>query len=193
MAVDLLDEEEQKIALDIAWNTIRAAVNEGSYSVDVTGLPPIFQRVSGAFVTVYTTALGKEELRGCIGVPQPVMPLGKAIEKAARDTVMSDPRFPKVTTDELESLVIEVEILSPFQEIQYSSPEELYNQINVGEDGLVINTRFGSGLLLPPVPIKYGWDAKEFVDALCRKALVSDDVIMDGQTKIMKFQAQVIR
>ncbi len=193
MTVTLLNEEEQKIALDIAWSTIRAAVTRTPYSVNVSELPSVFQRVSGAFVTAYSTANGKEELRGCIGVPQPVMALGEAISKAARDTVTSDPRFPRVTQDELDSLVIEVEVLSPFQKITYNSLEDLYHQITVGEDGLVIYTASGSGLLLPPVPVKYGWDAREFVSALCRKAWVSENVIMDDKTVIMKFQAQVIR
>ena len=62
----------------------------------------------GVFVTL--TKAG--ELRGCIGFPYPVMPLGDAIEDAAVAAATGDPRFPPVRKDELASVRLEVTILT---------------------------------------------------------------------------------
>ena len=53
-------------------------------------LTPVFSEKRGVFVTL--TKQG--QLRGCIGFPYPVMPLGDAIEDAAVAAALEDPRFP---------------------------------------------------------------------------------------------------
>ena len=67
-----------------------------------------FQMPRGVFVTL------KERggLRGCIGFPLPVMPLGKAIVKAAIAAAYEDPRFPSVKKEEIGGLEIEISVLT---------------------------------------------------------------------------------
>jgi len=193
MSEILESDEERKIALDIAWESIRAAVTGAEYKISIEKFPSVFAMKSGAFVTVYKVEHGREELRGCIGVPKPILPLAEAIASAARDTVIADPRFSRVRESELKDLVVEVEVLSAFHEIKFNNLQELYDQVTIGTDGLVLYSKFGSGLLLPPVPVKYNWNAEEFIDALCKKAWVDKKILLDKKTQIMKFQAQVIR
>lgn len=55
--------------------------------------PEGFGRRSGAFVTISEHPSG--DLRGCIGYPEPFLPLGEAIISAAR-SACHDCRFPRL-------------------------------------------------------------------------------------------------
>src|SRR5439155_429028 len=73
-------------------------------------IPKAFETKSGAFVTLNEHPSGL--LRGCIGYPQPFFPLVKSIEKAAEGAA-EDPRFPRLTSEELDRVTVEVSILTP--------------------------------------------------------------------------------
>jgi uncharacterized protein (TIGR00296 family) len=63
------------------------------------------------------------------------------------------------------------------------------NQIRVGQDGLTIRRGGRSGLLLPQVPMEFGWGRDEFLKHLCLKAgLAPEDW---RQAEISRFTAQV--
>ena len=66
-----------------------------------------FSDSAGAFVTLDTFPAG--ELRGCIGIPMPVMPLGQAIVEAA-GSACNDPRFPRLSPGELGGVTVEVTV-----------------------------------------------------------------------------------
>jgi AmmeMemoRadiSam system protein A len=104
------------------------------------------------------------ELRGCIGQIEAEMPLYRAVQDAAVKAATVDPRFYPVTPDELDGLTIEISILSPMRRI------ESLEAIVVGRDGLLITGGRRRGLLLPEVPLHYGWDRDAFLQALYYKA-----------------------
>ena len=54
--------------------------------------------------------------------------------------------------------MFEVTVLTPPIEIDVSDPMEYLEKIKVGRDGLIIRHSFSSGLLLPQVPVEYGWN-----------------------------------
>lgn len=114
----------------------------------------------GVFVT-----LKDPDLRGCIGFPSPVMPLGDAIMEAAI-AAANDPRFPPLREDELEKLKIEVSVLTVPETLKDPSP----NKIKVGRDGLIIEHHGRSGLLLPQVATEHHMTSFEFLEAVCQKA-----------------------
>ena len=100
---------------------------------------------SGVFVT-----LNKPDgLRGCIGFPMPEKKLSRAIVEGAIAAATEDPRFPPVTTKELDDITFEVTVLTPPVEIDVSDPMEYLTKIKVGRDGLIVRHSFYSGLLLP--------------------------------------------
>src|SRR5207245_9754218 len=70
---------------------------------------------SGAFVTLNDHPGGL--LRGCIGYPQPFFPLVKSIEKGAEGAA-EDPRFPRLSPEELDRVTVEVSILTAPQLIE---------------------------------------------------------------------------
>ncbi len=105
-----------------------------------------------------------EDLRGCIGQIEAEKPLYAAVQDAAIKAATADPRFDPVTPEELPDLWIEISILSPLRLV--NRPEE----IAVGRDGLLLVGPHRRGLLLPDVPVMYGWDRTEFLRAIHSKA-----------------------
>jgi len=148
-----------------------------------------FSFKSGVFVTLNST-LG---LRGCIGYPLPDKSLFNALEDAAISAATKDPRFPAVKSKELDSITFEVTILTPPEKIVVSKPEEYLSKIKVGRDGLIVKHGFYSGLLLPQVPIEYGWNEKEFLEYTCEKAGLPKNYWKNSETEIQKFEGIVFK
>ena len=148
-----------------------------------------FSFKSGVFVTLNST-LG---LRGCIGYPLPDKSLFNALEDAAISAATKDSRFPAVKSKELDSITFEVTILTPPEKIVVSKPEEYLSKIKVGRDGLIVKHGFYSGLLLPQVPIEYGWNEKEFLEYTCEKAGLPKNYWKNSETEIQKFEGIVFK
>jgi len=143
----------------------------------------------GCFVTLHLYP--NRELRGCIGIVEPVYSLSKAVVESARSSAFSDYRFEKVGDEELKDTVIEVSVLSVPEQIKFSKPEELFKKIDIGKDGLIVEFKNMKGLLLPIVAVEYNWDAEEFVKHTCEKAGLPEDSFKKPGFKIWKFQTEV--
>ncbi|MBI4130870.1 MAG: TIGR00296 family protein [Nitrosarchaeum sp.] len=148
-----------------------------------------FSFKSGVFVTLNST-LG---LRGCIGYPLPDKSLFSALEDAAISAATQDPRFPPVKHKELDSITFEVTVLTPPKKIVVNKPEEYLSKIKVGRDGLIVKHGFYSGLLLPQVPIEYGWNEEEFLEYTCEKAGLPKNYWKNPDTEIQKFEGIVFK
>ncbi|MDW8083617.1 MAG: TIGR00296 family protein [Candidatus Caldarchaeum sp.] len=144
---------------------------------------------NGVFVSIYE--FPSRELRGCIGYPLPVIPLGEATVRAAVSAAFDDPRFPPLEKNEIENVVFEVSVLTEPVEIKPTERKTLPNVIHVSEDGLMIETPHGSGLLLPQVPVEYGWDSEEFLSHLCVKAGLNPTYWLYGEMRLFKFGAEI--
>jgi len=151
-------------------------------------IPKAFEEKSGAFVTLSEHPSGL--LRGCIGYPQPFFPLVKSIEKGAEGAA-EDPRFPRLTREELDHVTVEVSILTPPQLIEVKKPKDLTKYVTLGVDGLSVAQGPYRGLLLPQVAVEYGWDPAEFLSEACMKAGLLADAWLDPATRVYKFQAEV--
>ena len=123
----------------------------------------------------------------------PEKKLSHAIIEGAIAAATEDPRFPSVKTNELNDIVFEVTILTPPVEIDVSDPMEYLEKIKVGRDGLIIKHSFSSGLLLPQVPIEYGWDVKAFLQHTCEKAGLARDTWKNESVKIEKFEGIIFK
>ena len=153
--------------------------------------PPELWEKMGVFVTLNRHNVPPQmALRGCIGFPLPIYPLVEATIKAAIYAAVDDPRFPPVRESELDDLVIEVSVLTP-PELVEGPPEERPRKIKVGRDGLMIEKGIHSGLLLPQVPVEWGWDEEEFLAQTCWKAGLPPDCWLDEDTKVYRFTAEI--
>ncbi|MCL4412323.1 MAG: TIGR00296 family protein [Candidatus Thermoplasmatota archaeon] len=147
-----------------------------------------FVEKRGVFTTL-TTSSGK--LRGCVGFPEPVFPLGEAVIKSAISAASSDPRFPPVTKEEMDDMTVEVSMLSKPVALAVKNRKDLPSMIAVGRDGLIAERDSFSGLLLPQVAVEEKMDQKAFLKAVCWKAGMEPDCWKDDDTSISTFNAEV--
>ncbi|MFZ0515005.1 MAG: TIGR00296 family protein [Candidatus Nitrosopolaris sp.] len=148
----------------------------------------------GVFVTLnYIDSRKQEHLRGCIGFPIAEKSLYRSIIDASIAAATQDPRFPPVDKKELADIVFEVSVLTPPEEIKVQNPKEYLNAIKIGRDGLILTWRYGSGLLLPQVPVELKWDTEEYLVNLCYKAGAPPDIWLMSDSKIYSFQANIYK
>jgi uncharacterized protein (TIGR00296 family) len=102
-----------------------------------------------------------------------------------------DPRFPPVTINELDSIDVEVSVLTKPELINVDKPSEYPGKINVGEDGLIVEMGYYRGLLLPQVPLEWKWDVDEFLSNTCMKAGLLPDCWLKPEVKIYSFKSQI--
>jgi uncharacterized protein (TIGR00296 family) len=144
---------------------------------------------SGVFVTLNDP----NGLRGCIGFPLPDKKLYDALSEAAISAATRDPRFSSITIEELDNIVFEVTVLTTPQKIIVSNPDEYISKIKIGRDGLIVKHMYDSGLLLPQVPVEYGWSEQEFLEHTCEKAGISRDSWRRKETEISKFEGIIFQ
>lgn len=149
----------------------------------------MFSNKMGIFVTLTTHP--DDDLRGCIGYPEPLIPLSEGLKDSTISACSRDPRFPPVTSSELGNVKIEVSILTPPEEVAIEKRADLPRLVNVGEDGLIVQKGWARGLLLPQVPVEWGWDSEEFLSQTCMKAGLPPDAWLDDDTKVYKFTAEI--
>ncbi|WP_457549863.1 TIGR00296 family protein [Archaeoglobus sp.] len=139
---------------------------------------------------VFTTLTKHGELRGCIGFPYPVKRLDEAIIESAIAAATDDPRFPPVSLNEMDEIVVEVTVLTPPEKIEVK-PTELPKHIEIGRHGLMVKYGFYSGLLLPQVAVEYNMDAEEFLSQTCLKAGLPPDCWFYAE--VYRFEGQIFK
>jgi len=173
------------LLFDIARTALHKTIIEGEHhwQPDLAQLPRVLHQPAATFVTLYT----RGKLHGCIGSVEPRLPMAWDVAKNAIAAARHDPRFPVLRHDELDDTEIEISILTPLQELPYSSLEDLLNKIRPGIDGVMVERGWQRGLLLPQV-----WeqipDPQEFLAHVALKAGASPDIYLDPRTKVYTFQ-----
>jgi uncharacterized protein len=81
---------------------------------------------------------------------------------------------------------IEISVLTP--------PEKIanINKIEIGKHGLIISQGLHRGVLLPQVPVEWGWNRADFLKAICQKAGLAEGAWKEG-AELYVFTAQVFR
>jgi uncharacterized protein (TIGR00296 family) len=183
----MLTKSEGETAVRLARTAIKECLKNGR-KIEPENLPDIFKEKRGVFVTLNKKKDSKE-LRGCIGRPYPVLPLGEAIILSAINAAREDPRFYPVELQELDELVIEVTVLTAPKRIN-AKPGEIPDKIMIGRDGLIVSTGMNSGLLLPQVAVEHGFDSAEFLSQTCMKAGLMPDAWLEG-AQVYSFEGQI--
>lgn len=177
-----ISQEEKEYLLKLARQTISSifSPSEKKPEPDYEKFPVLKSR-SGTFVTITK----KGRLRGCIGYIESNRPLFETIQDAARSAALNDPRFNPLTSEELQEIDLEISILSePF-------PMKSYDDIVVGEHGLILEEAGMRGLLLPQVPIEHKMNKEEYLDAICNKTGFHSSLWREKLLNISLFTATV--
>jgi len=134
--------------LQIARDSIKRGLKKGKPKLpDISDLPAELTAERATFVTL---TIG-EHLRGCIGMLEVTRPLAEDVAENAFAAAFHDPRFPPLSRDEFDELKISISVLSPPEEMTFSSEADLLSQIRPGIDGLILQDGFQKGTFLPSV------------------------------------------
>jgi AmmeMemoRadiSam system protein B/AmmeMemoRadiSam system protein A len=175
------DEEHRRTLLDIARNSIEAALGVS----ELKRLPdePWLKTLHATFVTLTQNG----GLRGCIGSLEAHRRLGEDVRHNARAAALSDPRFPPLTREELARTRVEISLLSTPKRLAFADHADLIAQLRPGEDGLILECGEARGTFLPQV-----WeslpDPEQFISELKRKAGMSPGV-STAKCRIQRYRA----
>ena len=182
----MLSLEQGKKLVQAARKAVTSKIEEKHFELEG------FREPSGVFVTIH--GYPGNELRGCIGFPEPIFPLNRALVQAARAAAFSDPRFRPLQKEDLDNVIFEVSILTKPELIKVKKSEDYKKEIEIGKDGLVAECEGYRGLLLPQVAPEHSMDQEEFLCCTCEKAGLSSEAWKDVKSvRIYKFQTQIFK
>ena len=197
MSREHFSDQKEELSLDegdflvkLSRKAILRCLNSGEVIDPPDDAPKNLSKKRGVFVTL--SSYPEDELRGCIGFPEPIEDLVKATITSAVEAATGDPRFPPVTLDELDHLIVEVSVLTTPEEIR-ANPKEIPDHVDIGSDGLIVGRGQHRGLLLPQVAAEWGWDREEFLANCCLKAGLPPDNWLLRDTRVFKFQATIFK
>jgi len=150
----VLSDQDMKDLLAVARNTLDEYIKNGNTPViDASKFSDNIRKNCGAFVTLHE----KGSLRGCIGQFTAQRPLYLVVQDMAKAASTEDYRFDKVTSDELNSIDIEISVLSPLKLIKS------IDEIEMGKHGIYIMKNGRGGTFLPQVATETSWSKEEFL------------------------------
>jgi AmmeMemoRadiSam system protein B/AmmeMemoRadiSam system protein A len=139
-------------------------------TVDVASFPPPLSSPGASFVTLKRNG----NLRGCIGSSIAHRPLIADIAENGYAAAFRDPRFPKLSAQELGDLTLSISVLSAPRPMTIKDERDLLNQLRPHIDGLIIVDGNQRALFLPSV-----WESlprpEDFLGHLKRKAGMRPD------------------
>jgi AmmeMemoRadiSam system protein B/AmmeMemoRadiSam system protein A len=134
----------------------------------------------------FVTLTKQRALRGCIGSLQALRPLGVDVAENARSAALRDPRFPALTAEEWPQCSLEVSLLSSPKPIRFADEEDLFAQIQAGQDGIILEADGRRATYLPQV-----WEAlpdkRQFMADLARKAGLPSDTRL-ARCKVSRYR-----
>ena len=159
-------QDEKNTLLNIARTSIEHGLEAGGpLEINTSAYPAILQQPRATFVTLKIN----DTLRGCIGTLIAKEALVNSIAHSAWSAAFEDPRFARLSTDELDKISISLSILSPPEPIEFNSEADLISKIRPGIDGLILEEGYNRGTFLPSV-----WeslpDAETFLQHLKQKS-----------------------
>jgi AmmeMemoRadiSam system protein A len=182
--VAYLSQADKIFMLRLARETL-ARVLDGRQLPEPREVSPALAERGACFLTITRNGA----LRGCIGNVVALEPLYEAVMHNAREAAQHDSRFSPLQPNELEQVKIEITVLSKLEDLTYTSPEELLNQLQVGEHGVVLHIGCRVATFLPQM-----WktipDKADFLDRLSEKAGCSASAWRYEETGVAVFHGQ---
>lgn len=179
------NKEQRQQLHDIAYDSIKSGLSVGKVlDIDSSTLDDVLQINRATFVTLQIN----NQLRGCIGMLEPIRPLAEDVAHNAYAAAFSDPRFPALRDSELEQLDIHISILGTPEKMFFDSEEDLVRQLKPGIDGLIMEEGSRRGTFLPSV-----WESlsepQDFLNHLKMKSGLPENYWSDS-IKIKRYQVE---
>jgi AmmeMemoRadiSam system protein B/AmmeMemoRadiSam system protein A len=158
----------------LAKKTVETYVKEGKTPRLKKPIPEMSQR-AGVFVSIHKFG----ELRGCIGTIEPQEDnVAEEIITNAISSATRDPRFPPVAPNELKDLTYSVDVLTS------PEPVESKDQLDAQKYGVIVESGFERGLLLPDLA---GVDSVDLQIEICR---LKAGIAPDDPIKLYRFEVR---
>jgi AmmeMemoRadiSam system protein A len=145
-----LDAALRQLLIRLAREVVRQSVHNPGTAMGVKfrgAVPRVLRAQRATFVTLKV----KDRLRGFHGSLAPERSLLDDVVENARQAVLNDSRFPRLTPDELGEVHCHVSILSTPRSILAQSEAELAAALRPDIDGLIMREGAKQGLFLPSV------------------------------------------
>ena len=174
--------------LEIVKKSLDAAVTSKElYHPQRENAQDVLFNKGASFVTL--TKDGK--LRGCIGSEKHEKSIAADLAYNAFAAALQDKRFAPVEPDELNKIDFTISLLTNFEEITFTSYEDLLSKLRPTVDGVLIRDGKRQGLFLPAV-----WkdipDKQDFMTELKLKAGLSPSYWSDN-IKVFRFRTVEIQ
>ncbi len=183
---DVLTAEEKQILLRLARKALRRGVEgQAPPDVDLESVGTRLKAPGASFVTL--TVRGA--LRGCIGALEPFQPLAMDVREHALAAALEDPRFPPVTSDELDQIEIEISRLTMPVSLNYRDCDDLLNRLRPQVDGVILRDGHRRATFLPQVWEKIPAKA-DFLDNLCYKMGAAPDTWRKKHLEVLTYQVE---
>lgn len=180
-----IPEKNRKELIELARETIRAKLLNKNPSCLLSG-DDLYSQNRGCFVTLHKNG----NLRGCIGIIEPVWPLAEAVKMNAINAAFDDPRFFPVQPDELEEISVEISVLSVPEKLDYSGADDLIAKLIPEKHGVIISRGSRKATFLPQV-----WqqlpDPVQFLKHLCSKAGLNVFSWREPDFQVQVYEAEV--
>ncbi|MCG6536330.1 MAG: AmmeMemoRadiSam system protein A, partial [Syntrophales bacterium LBB04] len=150
---------DKKMLLELSRETL-----DRYFTTETLPLPRNFSQAASVPRGVFVTLRKDGNLRGCIGRMTSNLPLYQGVGKITLQSAFEDARFPPLQYQEMNTLQIEISVLTPFRSVDKST------EIQVGRDGVYLRKGAASAVFLPQVAIEQGWDRETLLGNLCLKA-----------------------
>jgi len=177
--------QDKKALLRLARSAIEAKLVK-DVKVERPGSSPVLKGDRGCFVTLHKYG----QLRGCIGTIEPAYSLVECVEKNAQNAAFRDPRFPRLSAEELSGIDIEVSVLSVPERLRFKDGDDLKRQLLPNVHGVILSREMHRSTFLPQV-----WeqlpDKEQFLEYLCLKGGMPATAWKDPATSVEVYQAEV--
>ncbi len=169
---DFISKAHKQELLNIARGTIEYGVDNNYETPEY--LESLLNFDKETPVATFVTLEIKGKLRGCIGSLVAHRDILQDVAFNAYSAAFCDPRFPKLTKEELENLEISISILTTPQPLKFNGEEDLLKKIQPNIDGLILIDGKKQGTFLPSV-----WESlpnkKDFLDQLKVKSGLTEN------------------
>ena len=134
--------------LQVALSSIESGLHSGTpETINSQEYSQELRELRACFVTLKKGP----SLRGCIGSLEAHRRLVADVAANAFAAANRDPRFQRLSSEELDSIDIGVSVLGPSQSLTFDSQQALLDMLRPGQDGLILQDRDARGTFLPTV------------------------------------------
>ncbi|OGR22364.1 MAG: AMMECR1 domain-containing protein [Desulfobacterales bacterium RIFOXYA12_FULL_46_15] len=184
-----ISEDDGSLLLKLARKSILQEFNKKKDKL-ISIIPDASMKIIGEHRGVFVSLHKKGNLKGCIGIIEPVKPLFEGVIENAKHAAFHDTRFAPLSFEEFEDTKVEISVLTIPERIEYKDDRGLISKIRPGIDGVIIKKKSHSATFLPQV-WKQLKEPENFLTQLCMKAGLPYSEWKTGSLIVSTYQVQV--